>query len=67
MCLFNYGVFTRRILTKKIIEGGEDFSNQFIKDTIIKVAKHIKKCMTKQMYFLELCLDNIMLFYQVVM
>lgn len=48
-------------LRKKIIEGGEDFSNQFIKGTIIKIAKHIKKMHDKQMYFLELCPDNIML------
>ncbi len=48
-------------LRKKIIEGRGDFSNQFIKDTIIKIAKHIKKMHDKQMYFLELCPDNIML------
>ncbi len=48
-------------LRKKIIESRGDFSNQFIKDTIIKIAKHIKKMHDKQMYFLELCPDNIML------
>lgn len=48
-------------LRKKIIESQRDFSNQFIKDTIIKIAKHIRKMHDKKMYFLELCPDNIML------
>jgi len=48
-------------LRKKIIENQGPFLNQFIRDTIIKIAKHIKKMHDKQMYFLELCPDNIML------
>ena len=39
-------------LRKKIIESRGDFSNQFIKDTIIKIAKHIKK-MHEQIQILE--------------